>query len=51
MAVGEELRERVARLADCVRQRYRDRVEAERTRLISERALERDRIVQKSRSA
>ena len=51
VAGGEELGEDVFALRDRVGPRHRDGVEAERARLRGERAFERDRIGQKSRSA
>jgi len=51
VAGGEELREGILALRDRVGPRHRDGVEAERARLRGERAFERDRIGQKSRSA
>jgi hypothetical protein len=51
MTGGEELREGMFALRDRVGPRHRDGVEAERARLRGERAFERDRIGQKSRSA
>jgi hypothetical protein len=51
VARGEECAQSVAGLRDRVGPRYRDGIEAERARLLVERAFESDRIAQKSRSA
>jgi hypothetical protein len=50
-ALGDEARERVRRVRNGIRPRNGDGVEAAKASLLDERALERDRIVQKSRSA
>jgi hypothetical protein len=51
LAGGEKLRERVLGAADRIGPRQRDRVEAERMRLLGEGRFQRRRIAQKSRSA